>query len=245
MKAIILAAGRGSRMKSLTDECPKCLIEFQGKPLLQWQLDALRGAGVNEIGIVRGYRGELLESYGLPMFDNPRWAETQMVTSLACAAEWLRGGTCLVSYSDIFYSSDVVRLLQASPADLALTYDPDWLEVWSRRFANPLDDAETFRIDAGGRVLEIGREPKTVQEVQGQYMGLLKFTPRAWVAVEQLREQVGPTVRDKLDMTSTLQRLIESGFPVHGVGIESLWGEVDSDEDLAKLTKVDHSSRRL
>ena len=54
MKAIILAAGRGSRMKNLTDEIPKCMLEFRGKPLIEWQLASLRSAGINEIGIVTG-----------------------------------------------------------------------------------------------------------------------------------------------------------------------------------------------
>jgi len=234
MKAIILAAGRGSRMKSLTDERPKCLIEFRGKPLLQWQLDALRGAGVEEIAVVRGYRGELLDPYQLHWFENPRWAETQMVSSLACAAAWLTSAPCLVSYSDIFYSADTVRALLASPSDLAVTYDPNWLAVWQKRFANPLDDAETFRIQADGRITEIGRKPKTVEEVQGQYMGLLQFRPAAWTALEAARAGLEPKRRDKLDMTSALQLLIERGFPVQGVPSQSSWGELDSDEDLAR-----------
>ena len=68
MKAIILAAGRGSRMKSLTDEQPKCLIELRGKTLLEWQLGALREAGIAEIGIVTGYKRELLSNRGLVEF---------------------------------------------------------------------------------------------------------------------------------------------------------------------------------
>lgn len=234
MKAIILAAGRGSRMKSLTDDRPKCLVEFRGKTLLQWQIDALHEADVREIAIVRGYRGELLEPYRLTTFENLRWAETNMVSSLACAAKWLREEPCIVSYSDLFYKGGAVRQLLGCDADLALTYDPNWLEIWQKRFANPLDDAETFRIDANRRIVEIGKKPKTVEEVQGQYMGLLKLKPAAWAAIESLRATLEPRLCDRMDMTSTLQRLIEANFPVFGVPVASSWGEIDSDEDLAK-----------
>lgn len=234
MKAIILAAGRGSRMKSLTDERPKCLVEFRGKPLLQWQLEALRGAGVSEIGVVCGYRGELLMPYGLKMFDNPRWAETNMVSSLACAESWLTQEPCLVSYSDIFFKTDAVLALLDCKSDIAITYDPNWLELWQRRFVNPLEDAETFRIDANRRILEIGRKPKTVNEVQGQYMGLLKFTPTAWAAIEVLRAKMKPELRDRIDMTSTLNCIVETGFPIAGVPVVSPWGEIDSDEDIVR-----------
>lgn len=234
MRAIILAAGRGRRMNALTNDRPKCLVEFRGKPLLQWQIDALAGAGVHDIAVVRGYRGDLLEPFGLTMFDNPRWAETQMVSSLACAAEWLRTGACLVSYSDIFYSADSVERLLASPAELSLLFDPNWLEVWQKRFADPLDDAETFRIGPDGRVLEIGKKTRNIEDIQGQYVGLLRFAPGAWQAVEALRASMEPAVRDRIDMTSTLQRLIETGFPVFGVPMSSSWGEIDSDEDLVR-----------
>ena len=233
MKAVILAAGRGRRMQSLTDERPKCLVEFKGRALLQWQLDALRGAGITEIGIVTGYRGDLLRGFGLHAFENPRWAETQMVTSLASAAEWLAAGDCLVSYSDLFYHSDAVTRLVAVDAALGVAYDPDWLRVWSRRFADPLADAETFRIDPGGAIREIGGKPKTVEEVQGQYIGLLRFTPAAWSAVEVLRASLEAETRDRLQMTWMLQQLIDRGFPVTGVPVRSSWGEIDSEEDLA------------
>ena len=152
MRAIILAAGRGSRMKALTSDKPKCLVELRGHSLLELQLDALREGGVSEIGIVTGYRRELLANLGLVEFHNPRWDETNMVSSLECAGAWLEAGPCIVSYSDIFYSADAVRSLINCPALLAVTYDPTWLALWTRRFGDPLLDAETFlRSTAGDR----------------------------------------------------------------------------------------------
>ena len=56
MNAIILAAGRGSRMKNLTSDKPKCLVQLNGKTLIQWQLDALNQAGISNIAVVTGYR---------------------------------------------------------------------------------------------------------------------------------------------------------------------------------------------
>ena len=237
MKGIILAAGRGSRMKSLTDDRPKCLVEFRGQPLLVWQLDALRGAGVTEIAIVLGYRGDLLRPFRLHAFENPRWAETQMVTSLACAADWLASSDCIVTYADLYYQPDAVSRLLDVDVRLGVAYDPDWLRLWTRRFADPLEDAETFRIDGASRILEIGGKPASLAEVQGQYMGLLRFSPEAWSAVEEFRRDLDPAVRDTLQMTWLLQGLITSGFPVIGVPVPSAWGEIDSEEDLAAQSR--------
>ncbi len=89
MRAIILAAGRGRRMKELGDQLPKCLIKLRGKPLLEYQLNTLRQAGINKIALVTGYRDQLFMDYDLKKFHNSRWADTNMVTSLCCAEEWL------------------------------------------------------------------------------------------------------------------------------------------------------------
>lgn len=234
MKAIILAAGRGSRMKSLTDECPKCLVELRNKPLLEWQLESLRAAGISDIAVVTGYKRELLADRGLNEFHNARWADTNMVSSLACAESWLQEQPCIVSYSDIFYSPDAVRSLMSSEASLAVTYDPNWLELWTRRFGDPLLDAETFRLKSDHTLAEIGNKPQSVQEVEGQYMGLLRFTPAGWAEVVRLRCELSASQCDKMHMTNTLQRVIDADrVAIEAIAYSGEWGEVDSSEDLS------------
>jgi L-glutamine-phosphate cytidylyltransferase len=233
MRAIILAAGRGSRMKSLTDERPKCLVELRGKTLLEWQLGALRGAGINEIAIVTGYKRELLTGYGLVEFFNPRWAETNMVSSLGCAQAWLLADTCIVSYADIFYDSSAVSLLVNCAAPLAVTYDCNWLASWQERFGDPLLDAETFRLKPDDTLLEIGNKPRSIEEIDGQYMGLLRFTPASWDEVSRIRADLTDLERDTMHMTGTLQKIIDAGrMPVRAVRYDRSWGEIDSAEDL-------------
>ncbi len=233
MKAIILAAGRGSRMKDMTDDQPKCLVELHGKSLLQRQLIALRCAGINEIAIVTGYKRELLADFGLVEFHNPRWAETNMVSSLACAQAWLQDSSCIVSYSDIFYEAEAVVSLMESKALMALTFDSHWQKLWEKRFGDPLMDAETFRLRADGTVSEIGNKPESVAEIQGQYMGLLRFTPESWAEVMLIRSNLSSAECDRMHMTGTLQKLIDAErIPVVAIPYEKPWGEVDSAEDL-------------
>ncbi len=233
MKAIILAAGRGSRMGGLTEAKPKCLVELAGQPLLARQRAALTGGGATGVGVVRGYRGELFEGMGLTLFDNPRWADSNMVVSLTCAAPWLRTERCLVSYSDIFYSAATVRALAACGEDIAVSFDPAWRTLWEKRFADPLADAETFRRDAQGYVTAIGKKTADIAEIQGQYMGLLSFSPAGWARVEAFLAGLEPKAVDKLDMTSLLAGLIAQGVKVRAVPAEGAWGEVDSASDLA------------
>ena len=235
MRAVILAAGRGSRMAEIGDERPKCLVELAGKKLIERQIAALRGGGAEVVGVVRGYRAEMIDYPGLSYFRNPRWAETNMVMSLAAAAEWLASGTVIVSYADIFYGRDLV-----------ISFDRAWRQLWTQRFADPLADAETFRTDASGRLTEIGNKTTNIGEIEGQYMGLLKFTPRAWGAVATLLAGLDPEARDRLDMTSLLRHLLGLKFPIATFGTQGQWGEVDNPTDLALYQRmIDAGQLRL
>lgn len=233
MKAIILAAGRGSRMGAVTDEKPKCMVEIGGKRLLDWQVAACRGAGIRDIGIVTGYRKEAFADTGFTLFNNPRWADTNMVRSLQCADAWLTNDPCIVSYADIFYDAEAVKRLLARGAPISLTYDVNWRALWEARFSNVLADAETFRINASGRITEIGNRAKTIEEIQGQYMGLLYFTPEGWRIVSDYLAALPAAEVDKLSMTGLLQQLIAAGNDVIGVPYDDRWGEVDNPEDVA------------
>jgi choline kinase len=233
MRGVILADGRGSRLGHLTDDRPKCLVEIAGKALIERQVAALRRGGVEEIAVVRGYRAAMIDLPGLCYFANERWAETNMVMSLVAAAPWLHAGPAIVSYADIFYRSELVRGLAGAPGELAIAYDRAWRRLWTRRFADPLGDAETFRMDAAGRLLEIGGKTARMEEIEGQYMGLLRFTPAAWRAVEALLGTLAAPVRDRLDVTGLLRRLLAQGETIGTVGTDGQWGEIDNPEDVA------------
>lgn len=237
MRAIILAAGRGSRMGKITASAPKCLVGLKGKTLLERQLDTLRRAGISEIALVTGYKKKLLEPFVKKTFHNALWHTTQMVTSLEVAKDWLEAEECIVSYSDIFYSTSAPLALMKSEYPLAITFDPNWRKLWELRFEDPLSDAETFKIDSDNCVLEIGAKPKDISEIQGQYMGLLKFSPRAWFELSNIRSQMTSEERSRMHMTDAIQRIIEcKRIKVQGIPYSDEWGEIDTVSDLKLYT---------
>ncbi|MGH6846615.1 MAG: NTP transferase domain-containing protein [Methylocella sp.] len=238
MRAVILAAGRGSRMGALAEDRPKCLVELAHRPLIRRQIAALRSGGVPAIGIVRGYLGNMINIEDVTYFENPQWAETNMVMSLVAAATWLRSDSVVISYADIFYRRGVVRDLVASSGDLVVAYDRNWRSLWTRRFVDPLSDAETFRTDARGNLIDIGKRTTQIDDIEGQYMGFLKFTPKAWRAVEALLAAADSKTRDSMDMTTLLRALLATGFPIRTVAIAGQWGEIDSASDLELYEKM-------
>ena len=231
MNGIILAAGRGSRMGSLTQRLPKCRTVFNGKELIQWQLDSLYEAGIEEIAIVRGYLRETF-TFDLTYFDNQRWKNTNMVRSLIAAEEWLTNRSCIISYSDIVYSSDAVTRLINADGDIVISYDPNWEQLWKMRFTNPLSDAETFKTTNDNVLLDIGRRANSINEIKGQYMGLFKFTQNGWSKIIKGLSDVSDNELDKMDMTTMLNRLINKGTIINTCPIDDDWFEIDSPSDL-------------
>ncbi len=231
MNAVILAAGRGSRMARLTDKQPKCLIKLGGKTLLDWQLDAIKSGDIDDIFVVRGYKKESLSDQRFKTFDNPRWNETNMVMSLVHATSVLRQSDCVVSYSDIVYHPDIIHALTKAEGEINITYDTLWYELWAARFVAPLNDAETFRVE-DGCLTKIGEKTEIMEDIQGQYMGLLKLTPKGWNVIENFLATLTKQQLDNLDVTAMLRLLVNADVSIHCVPIDARWCEVDSESDI-------------
>ena len=234
MKALILAAGRGRRMGEHTRFQPKCLTIFRGKPLIEWQINALTKSGIKDIGVVTGYKSNLLNKYNLKQFHNKNWSKTQMVSSLECANDWLKEGDIVISYSDIFYEHDAINLLVKSNKDISILYDTDWLNLWSLRFKDPLSDAESFLLNKQNELLAIGEKVNNYSKIKGQYMGLIFFSKNGWDSFYKGRLKLSESEQMMEDMTSALQRLIRNKIKVHGVKYNGQWGEIDTVDDLIK-----------
>jgi len=233
MRGIVLVAGRGRRLGELGSQQPKCLASLRGKTLLSRTIEVLRETGVEDIALVTGYRRDVLTSFGLHEFYNSDWSTSNMVYSLIHATPWLMKSDCVVSYGDIFYRPSAVRALLDADGDVSLTYDPEWVKLWSLRSEDPLADAETFRLRSNGTVCEIGRKPQSILEVEGQYMGLLKFTPRGWSDLISGSVTLGLDLRS-VSMTEMLQAMIERrSMKVVARPYFESWGEVDTEADLA------------
>lgn len=234
MKVIILAAGRGSRLGARTKDRPKCMCELAGRTLLDRCLDTLEKAGISrsDIGIVTGYRSGMFQVEGVTCFHNPDWERTNMFWSLTMAREWLERETCMVCYSDIVFAPEAIVRLRESGAPLAVTSYSGYWDLWKLRMDDPLEDLESFRTDGNGGLLEIGLKPGSPADIQGQFMGLLRFTPESWGWVTETIRHPLPKPVEKLDMTTLLQGMLQLGYPIRAISTDALWLECDSEQDI-------------
>lgn len=237
MRAIILAAGEGQRLRPLTADRPKCLVEYQGKAILDYQLESMRACGVKDIVLIKGYKEESLVRPDVRYVVNPEYARTNMVYTFFCAEKYF-DDDILVSYGDILYGEDILRPVLESKDDFAVAVSLTWKELWLRRMENPLLDAETMKIDASGCIRELGKKPKSYEDIQGQYMGLFKIKKKMMQTVKQLYHGAdqhalydGKDYRN-MYMTSFIQMIIDHGYPVKAVKVTGEWLEIDHLDDL-------------
>jgi len=228
--AIILAAGRGSRMGSETFNRPKCLTSLGGRTLLEWQIGALRAAGIKKVVLIGGYSIESLLSSGDQLLENPNWEETNMVSTLACAHKILEQETCIVSYSDIVYHPNVIGELQICRENIAIIYDKMWESLWRLRFNDPLSDAETFKVK-NGLLKNIGQRTDDIKKIEGQYIGVFLLSPKGWSTILKHLNTLPKKIRKSTDVTALLQRLIRQQVEISCYPIDGKWCEVDTQKD--------------
>lgn len=239
-RALILAAGQGTRLRPLTNEKPKCLVEFLGKSLLERQSHILQQSGISNIHIATGYLAEQIEALGFRSSFNARFAETNMVETLFCATDFIQQkGDLIIAYGDIVYQAKNLKALLSCDDEIALMIDTKWKDIWSLRMVNPLDDAETLVMDKNGYVIELGKKPDSYNRVQGQYTGLIKIRADKLGNLIEFYTQIDRSkIYDGKDfqnmyMTSFLQLLIDDGWKAKAVLVKNGWLEVDTVEDLA------------
>lgn len=229
-QAIILAAGRGSRMGGLTESLPKCLTPLMDKTLLEWQISSLKQGGIDTVNLITGYKAHKLPT-DLYQFHNTIWNDTNMVYSLYQADSILSKDTCIISYSDICYHPSTITDLLADTNSFTISYDELWEQLWSIRFNNPLDDAESFEL-SNSKLLSIGKRCTHMNQIQGQYMGLLKITPPTWLKIKHLLHELPLAQFKKIDMTTLLRLCLDNNIDIHTVPTKGKWCEVDTESDL-------------
>ena len=239
-KVILLVAGEGKRLRPYTLDRPKCMVEIDGISLIDRQLSVLRAEGLDNIVMVGGYKSEMLKREGVKLKLNPRYYETNMVWTLFSAEEELDNldRDVIVSYGDIVYSTGILQALLKSKADIAVTIDKEWESYWEERNENPLNDAETLKLRDDGTISEIGQKPKSLSEIEGQYMGLMKFSAEGIKQIKQIFNtavKTGGLLGNPVEnsyMTDLLQAVIDTDSLVTAVPVHGEWVEVDNANDM-------------
>lgn len=241
MKAIILAAGQGTRLKKYTENLPKGMLSFMGKTIIERQIEMYRQCGIENIIVVRGFAADKIQYEGVTYYTNEDYANTNMVESLMAAKSEFNEDV-IVSYSDILFEEKMLKAMMKSEADFAVAVDDDWKVYWAKRYGKVDFDTESLALDENDNIVELGLENPKLEDIDARYVGLLKFSKAGLEHIQAILQeayanfedkpwqQSGKTVR-KAYMTDLLQAVIESGKPVKAERFHNGWIEFDANED--------------
>ena len=242
-KALIIAAGLGSRLKNHTENLPKCMLDFGGKTLLQRQLDAYKKCGVKDISLIRGYKKEKINYKGIKYFENTDYKNNNILNSIFYA-EKVINGNIIISYSDILFDSSVVERTLNSDHDISVVVDIDWRGYYVGRKDHPISEAENVIFNSNNEVEKIGKINTGNEEVHGEFIGMIKLSNRGTEIFKEHFHRLKkiywnkPFQRAKIFqkayLTDFIQELVDIGIKVHCVIIESGWKEIDTVEDYKK-----------
>lgn len=247
MKAVILAAGKGTRMRELTNAVPKPMLSVQGRPILEHIIEGLLGAGIREFGIITGYRADVIESH---FGDGSKWK-----AKIAYARQAVQDGTgkapelaqdfvgadaFLLTYGDILvrpetYQQMVDRFAQAEFSGL-VTVTPG--EDVTQGGINFFDEQFCLR-----RIVE---KPSESQVEQFRREGWLKPGQPVWYnagiyifrpALFDFTARLGKSPRGEYELPDAINALLTAGHRIAGLEIKGRWVDVRDPEVLAALER--------
>ena len=234
MIGVILAAGMAKRLRPLTDEKPKCLLEVGGKTLLQRTVDAMISAGIKEFVVVTGYRENMIREfltarypqYTINFIDNPDYEHNNNIFSLWLAMEKLHGTEVLLMDSDILCDPEAVRRVARKTVP-ALAMQQHELG----------EEEMKIVVDADGRITEISKtcSPK---DAIGESVGIEKMTEEYTEAIyQELRKMILDEGLIDIFYERAFERLIPQGHTFEVVDTTDLFSyELDTPEDLEKAS---------
>lgn len=244
MKFVILAAGKGTRLSPLTDEKPKCMVQFKNKPIIDYIIDNALSAGIQEkdMVVIGGYKFEILKNHlqkykSITFVENTQYDTTNMVSTLFC---YDFNEEIIISYSDILYTSQVLEKTVLSQGN-GIVVDTKWKDIWTLRFGheNILSDAETLTFNEDGKTIKsLGQKPSSLDEIEAQYTGIIKFHLHQPIKThyQDMKRNLTQKEFDNMYMTDFLQSLIDMAhIQFQAIKIEGNFLEIDSKEDLTIL----------
>jgi UDP-N-acetylglucosamine diphosphorylase / glucose-1-phosphate thymidylyltransferase / UDP-N-acetylgalactosamine diphosphorylase / glucosamine-1-phosphate N-acetyltransferase / galactosamine-1-phosphate N-acetyltransferase len=232
--AVVLAAGRGTRMRELTNDVPKPMIEVRGKPVLQHIVEGLRDAGVRRVLIIVGYHAETVRNFfgdGRRHNVDLEYA-TQTVQDgtgrvVELARNFAGGAPFILSYGDILISPEnyerVVNLPDVCEAIITVTRGED------------MSKGGAVFVNEQMELVDLREKPKPGEPTSPWYnAGLYAFRPRIFEFIARLK----PSLRGEYELTDAIRDLAQSGKKVQALELTGEWADVRDPEVLARLNNL-------
>jgi phosphoenolpyruvate phosphomutase len=239
--ALVLAASRGAGLEAVTADRPKVMLPVAGKPLLRWLVDGFKEQGINDITVVGGYRTDAIDTAGIKLVVNERYAKTGELASLACAADRLQANT-VISYGDLLFRNYILRDLVESEAEFSVVVDSSQTQSANQSVRDFAHCSADDNRDLFGRKVFLQRVSSDPQTPQGRWIGLLNVRGAGRERLQKTLAQLGTRADlDTLDMPALLNALIEDGAKIEVQYVHGHWRGVNDLEDFRRAGDFAHA----
>lgn len=234
MNAIILAAGQSKRLRPITNEKPKCLLEFGEKTIIDYQIENLKRVGVKDVVVVTGYYAGKLESYlnknhsdmNFIFVKNERYEETYPAHGLWLVKEHIKDGTIYLN-SDVIFDPRIIKEVVESDHPTATAIQNI-----------PWDEEEVNVITVDGRVLEMGKNI-SIELTNGEFIGVTKFSKAFNKKLIPALDKFIEKNELKKFAADAINSAIQQGGEMHAVDVSKYPAiEVDTPEDYEQAKKI-------
>ena len=231
MKAVILAAGQGTRIRSVHGERPKCLIEVDNTTILDHQLEALLRAGIKEVAIIVGYEKEQIINHVMSreasnvqrihFIENPAFAITNNIYSLWLALDWVRDDSFVVLNADVIFDADILGSAVRTNALISMIVDPLWRD-------------ETMKVIIhGDRIMQMSKKISR-EQFSGTYIGITIFSKAIQTRFFYKMSTLISAGRVNDFFNAAVQELVDEGVHAGYTSTNGLaWAEIDDPTDLS------------
>ena len=247
MKAIIIAAGIGSRLGDLTKDLPKPLIDVNGKSILERQIELFKKFGINEIFIVTGYKNNKIKFSDINCVYNSEYQQTEQIGSLMKARNEISGDV-IISFGDILFEEKILEELLENKDDFVLVSDPNWKKSYESRPDNPPTQSDFIALK-NNKIIKFFKNSLEIDNSYSvvEFIGLMKMSAMSSNIFLQKYNNLEKSHTGKFHFASSFmnakfidffEELRLSGIQMYTLNINGKWCEIDTIQDLEIAKKL-------
>ncbi len=241
LSAIILAAGKGSRLVEATFGSPKPLVDINGISLIQRQINLYKKEKIKKITVIRGYKLNEFQLKNVNYVDDLEFEKHDQLGSLISGINEIEGDV-LITFGDILFDEKIVQQMITSEKEISVAVDPNWRESYEKRKDNPIELAGKVLIK-NNQILEFSEELPISKEgfEIAEFLGIIKIRNNMTEKIRKLLKNLTENHKGKFHdaksfqyakLTDFLQELIKLEIKITPVFIKGKWCEIDTPMDL-------------
>ncbi len=246
MNAIIIAGGKSTRIRPLSNEIPKTMVEVYGKSILERQIEVFQSCGISDITAVTGYHSEKINLPNINCIKNEEYKTTNVNEGLFCAKAKLNDSV-IITYGDIVFEREILEQTLNFKGDIGIVIDLDWEKQYTGKFGRPISEADNVIMNKK-QILKISKNlTKKDDLILAESIGIFKLSKSGAKILLDKYNYLKKSHKGKFHSASSfkdaffmdmIQDLIDTNVIIEPIPINGRWCEIDTQLDLERAKEI-------